>query len=127
MRYHTPRKRRVRQQAHARQACPSAVGMLMWARGILPDQAQEWYREDLVGRALLDSGVPREQVFLISKLHPRCALPPACLPPGPLLPAMHACIPLWHGQQLPAQNLASHEGRQLQGGDGAGSLMWLHA
>ncbi len=35
-------------------------------------QAQEWYREDLVGLALLKSGVPREQVFLTSKLHPRC-------------------------------------------------------
>ncbi|KAK9901257.1 hypothetical protein WJX75_002791 [Coccomyxa subellipsoidea] len=34
-------------------------------------QAQEWYREDLVGQALLKSGVPREQVFLTSKLHPR--------------------------------------------------------
>ncbi|EIE20064.1 Aldo/keto reductase, partial [Coccomyxa subellipsoidea C-169] len=34
-------------------------------------QAQEWYREDLVGLAVLKSRVPREQVFLTSKLHPR--------------------------------------------------------
>ena len=35
-------------------------------------QATEWYREDLVGQALLQSSVPREEVFLTSKLHPRC-------------------------------------------------------
>ena len=38
---------------------------------MLPEQAQEWYREDLVGRALLEKRVPRGDVFLISKLHPR--------------------------------------------------------
>ena len=36
-----------------------------------PAQAQEWYREDLVGQAIIESGVPREQLFLTSKLHPR--------------------------------------------------------
>ncbi|KAL6769178.1 hypothetical protein ACKKBF_B17780 [Auxenochlorella protothecoides x Auxenochlorella symbiontica] len=34
-------------------------------------QAREWYREDLVGEGLAASGVPRSQVFLTSKLHPR--------------------------------------------------------
>ena len=43
-------------------------------------QAPEWYREDLVGQALLESSVPRDQVFLTSKLHPRWAhAPQACL------------------------------------------------
>ena len=41
----------------------------------LPFQAAEWYREDLVGRALLESRLPRERAFLISKLHPRSGLP----------------------------------------------------
>ena len=34
-------------------------------------QAQEWYREDLVGQAVIESGIPREELFLTSKLHPR--------------------------------------------------------
>ncbi len=34
-------------------------------------QAREWYREDLVGKAIADSGVSRDQLFLTSKLHPR--------------------------------------------------------
>ncbi len=34
-------------------------------------QAQEWYREDLVGQAIIESGIPREELFLTSKLHPR--------------------------------------------------------
>lgn len=34
-------------------------------------QAQEWYREDLVGQAIIESGFPREELFLTSKLHPR--------------------------------------------------------
>ncbi|KAK2080241.1 hypothetical protein QBZ16_000094 [Prototheca wickerhamii] len=34
-------------------------------------QAREWYREDLVGRGLAESGVPRSEVFLTSKLHPQ--------------------------------------------------------
>ncbi len=34
-------------------------------------QAREWYREDLVGQAIADSGASRHQLFLTSKLHPR--------------------------------------------------------
>ena len=34
-------------------------------------QAPEWYREDLVGQAVIESGIPREDLFLTSKLHPR--------------------------------------------------------
>jgi hypothetical protein len=34
-------------------------------------QAREWYREDLVGQAIADSGVRRDSLFLTSKLHPR--------------------------------------------------------
>jgi len=34
-------------------------------------QAMEWYREDLVGQAVIESGIPREELFLTSKLHPR--------------------------------------------------------
>ena len=34
-------------------------------------QAQEWYREDLVGQAVIESAIPREELFLTSKLHPR--------------------------------------------------------
>ena len=34
-------------------------------------QAVEWYREDLVGQAVIESGIPREELFLTSKLHPR--------------------------------------------------------
>jgi hypothetical protein len=49
-------------------------GIIIWVG--LWEQAQEWYREDLVGQALLKSGVPREQVFLTSKLHPRSDLFP---------------------------------------------------
>lgn len=33
--------------------------------------APEWYREDLVGEALARSGVPREELFITTKLHPR--------------------------------------------------------
>lgn len=38
-------------------------------------QAREWYREDLVGAALAtwlkDNGIPRENLFLTTKIHPR--------------------------------------------------------
>ena len=34
-------------------------------------QAREWYREDLVGEALAASSLPREQLWLTSKVHPR--------------------------------------------------------
>jgi diketogulonate reductase-like aldo/keto reductase len=49
---------------------------VLWAleagyRSIDSAQAREWYREDLVGSAVAKSGVPREALFLTSKLHPR--------------------------------------------------------
>lgn len=34
-------------------------------------QAREWYREDLLGAALTASSVPRKDLFLVSKLHPK--------------------------------------------------------
>ena len=34
-------------------------------------QAREWYREDLVGAALEATALPREAVFLTTKVHPR--------------------------------------------------------
>lgn len=34
-------------------------------------QAREWYREDMVGEAVKLGGVKREELFLVSKLHPR--------------------------------------------------------
>jgi len=34
-------------------------------------QAPEWYREDLVGQAIQESGTPRTALFLTTKLHPR--------------------------------------------------------
>jgi diketogulonate reductase-like aldo/keto reductase len=34
-------------------------------------QAREWYREDLVGAALAASALPRQAVFLTTKIHPR--------------------------------------------------------
>ena len=34
-------------------------------------QAREWYREDLVGAALRASTIPREQIFITTKVHPR--------------------------------------------------------
>ena len=33
--------------------------------------AREWYRDDLVGEAIAESGVDRERLFLTTKLHPR--------------------------------------------------------
>lgn len=52
--------------------CLTACGLVrvctcLCARG----QAREWYREDLVGQGLAASGVPRGEVFITSKLHPR--------------------------------------------------------
>ena len=34
-------------------------------------QAREWYREDLVGEALAATALPREDVFVTTKIHPR--------------------------------------------------------
>ena len=36
-----------------------------------PLQAREWYREDLVGQAIEESGVQSNRLFVTSKLHPR--------------------------------------------------------
>ncbi|DBB00496.1 TPA: hypothetical protein ACH3X3_002201 [Trebouxia sp. C0006] len=33
-------------------------------------QAPEWYREDLVGQAIQESGTSRTALFLTTKLHP---------------------------------------------------------
>lgn len=35
------------------------------------EQAQEWYNEQQTAQAYLSIQVPRQQVFLVSKLHPR--------------------------------------------------------
>lgn len=50
-----------------------AVGWALQAGYRLLDsaQAREWYREDLVGAAIKASGIPREDIFIVSKLHPR--------------------------------------------------------
>jgi diketogulonate reductase-like aldo/keto reductase len=34
-------------------------------------QSKDWYREEDVGAGIAASGLPREQLFLTSKLHPR--------------------------------------------------------
>lgn len=34
-------------------------------------QAREWYREDLVGQTLKGSNIPRDELFLTTKVHPR--------------------------------------------------------
>ena len=57
-------------------------------------QAMEWYREDLVGQAVIESGIPREELFLTSKLHPRhhgydSAMIQVSVPL--LRPALHDC------------------------------------
>ncbi len=36
-----------------------------------PQQARDWYRQDLVIQGLLKAGKPRESIFIVSKLHPR--------------------------------------------------------
>eukprot|EP00899_Mesostigma_viride_P020562 jgi/Mesvir1/28507/Mv06276-RA.1 len=33
-------------------------------------EGRAWYRQDLVGEAIAESGVPRSQIFIISKVHP---------------------------------------------------------
>jgi diketogulonate reductase-like aldo/keto reductase len=50
-----------------------AVRMALDAGYTLLDsaQAREWYREDMVGAAIRDAGVPRHSLFLTSKIHPR--------------------------------------------------------
>lgn len=34
-------------------------------------EAKEWYREDLVGKAIIESGLPRQDFFITSKIMPR--------------------------------------------------------
>lgn len=46
--------------------CVADVLRMLW-----PVQAREWYRQDLVGAAVAASGIPRNQLFITSKLHPR--------------------------------------------------------
>jgi diketogulonate reductase-like aldo/keto reductase len=50
-----------------------AVGAALAAGYRLLDsaQAREWYREDLVGEALAATALPREAVFVTTKIHPR--------------------------------------------------------
>jgi diketogulonate reductase-like aldo/keto reductase len=38
---------------------------------ILFKQAKEWYCEESVGRAIIESGVARSELFLVTKQHPR--------------------------------------------------------
>ncbi len=46
-----------------------SMGGIAWShQGV---QAREWYREDLTGAAIGASSVPRDRLFLTSKLHPR--------------------------------------------------------
>jgi|TARA_B110000240_G_scaffold36414_1_gene39959 diketogulonate reductase-like aldo/keto reductase len=55
---------------------PGTTQAVLWAlqagyRAIDSAQAREWYREDLVGVAIAESGIPRSELFLTSKLHPK--------------------------------------------------------
>ena len=55
---------------------PETTQAVEWAlragyRLIDSAQAREWYREDLVGNAVVKSGILRSELFLTSKLHPR--------------------------------------------------------
>lgn len=34
-------------------------------------QAEEWYQEKLVGEAIAESNIPRQQLFITTKQHPR--------------------------------------------------------
>jgi diketogulonate reductase-like aldo/keto reductase len=51
----------------------AAVGSALLAGYRLLDsaQAREWYREDLVGEALASAALPRDSLWLTSKVHPR--------------------------------------------------------
>lgn len=56
--------------AHPSRAHAPAAHLLTPTRATTR-QAREWYRQDLVGQGIQDSGVARESLFLVSKLHPR--------------------------------------------------------
>jgi len=53
-------------------------------------QAREWYREDLVGQAIADSMLPREALFLTSKLHPRDLAQAGTPPIKAMLPSINS-------------------------------------
>ena len=50
--------------------CYNSVTALLEAGGRLIDTAYMYHNEEAVGRAVRDSGVPREEVFVITKLYP---------------------------------------------------------
>ena len=52
------------------QTCETSVAALLEAGGRLIDTAQIYGTEGCVGRAIRASGVPREEVFVITKLYP---------------------------------------------------------
>ncbi|MEW5307909.1 MAG: hypothetical protein WDW36_010277 [Sanguina aurantia] len=52
-------------------AATAAMALQAGYRHFDSAQAREWYREDLLGTALAASTLPRPQLFLTSKLHPR--------------------------------------------------------
>jgi diketogulonate reductase-like aldo/keto reductase len=51
--------------------CEQSVRWALEAGYRLIDTAQAYGNEESVGRAIRDSGVPREQIFLTTKFHPR--------------------------------------------------------
>ena len=50
--------------------CYNSVTALLEAGGRLIDTAYMYHNEAAVGRAVRDSGVPREEIFVITKLYP---------------------------------------------------------
>ena len=50
--------------------CYNSVTALLEAGGRLIDTAYMYHNEEAVGRAIRDSGVPREEIFVITKLYP---------------------------------------------------------
>ena len=50
--------------------CYNSVTALLEAGGRLIDTAYMYHNEASVGRAVRDSGVPREEIFVITKLYP---------------------------------------------------------
>ena len=50
--------------------CYNSVTALLEAGGRLIDTAYMYHNEASVGRAVRDSGVPRKEVFVITKLYP---------------------------------------------------------
>lgn len=50
--------------------CYNSVTTLLQSGGRLIDTAYMYHNEESVGRAIRDSGVPREEIFVITKLYP---------------------------------------------------------